>query len=87
MSLDQLVWTRQTYSILDWLGDLGGLIEILHHIGGFLVAPITGFTIRSAMLASFFRFKFSDNNNGRKSKVVHPKPVVEAELETEEAAA
>ena len=45
MSLDQMTWMRQTYSILDWLGDLGGLIEILHYIGSFLVKPIAQFTL------------------------------------------
>ena len=37
MSMDQMNWTRSTYSILDWLGDLGGLLDILLKIGELLV--------------------------------------------------
>ena len=40
MSLDQMNWNRATYSILDWLGDLGGLLDILLKIGELLVEPI-----------------------------------------------
>lgn len=37
MSMDQMNWTRSTYSLLDWLGDLGGLLVILLKIGEFVV--------------------------------------------------
>ena len=31
MSLDRVNWNRQTYSLLDWLGDLGGLADALFY--------------------------------------------------------
>lgn len=37
MSMNQMNWTRSTYSLLDWLGDLGGLLQILLKIGEFVV--------------------------------------------------
>ena len=37
---------RQTYSILDWLGDVGGLLDGLKIIGSLLIAPIASFTMR-----------------------------------------
>jgi len=31
---------RSTYSLLDWVGDVGGLLDGLRILGGFLIAPI-----------------------------------------------
>ena len=39
LAQDQLTWTRQTYSSLDWVGDLGGLYEALKVAGGLIVLP------------------------------------------------
>ena len=57
MSLDSMMWSRQTYSILDWLGDIGGLLEIMFYIGSVLVEPVANFTLHTTMMASFFRYK------------------------------
>ena len=46
MLLDVINWNRQTYSLLDWLGDLGGLLDILLHIGHVLVLPIASFNLK-----------------------------------------
>ena len=45
MSLDVTNWNRETYSLLDWLGDLGGLLDILLHIGNVIVAPLAAFNL------------------------------------------
>lgn len=37
MSLDLVTWGRQTYNLLDWLGDLGGLFDALRYIAETLV--------------------------------------------------
>ena len=37
MSLDLVTWSRQTYSLLDWLGDLGGLFDALWYIASLVV--------------------------------------------------
>ena len=43
--LNTVNWTRETYSVLDWLGDLGGLLDILIKIGEYLVEPVAQFTV------------------------------------------
>lgn len=36
---------RQTYSLLDWLGDVGGLFEGLNVIGAYILAPIASYAM------------------------------------------
>ena len=38
---------RQTYSLLDWLGDCGGLLDALFFIGEIFVNPISLYFARS----------------------------------------
>ena len=43
---------RKTYSILEWLGDVGGLREGLLLIGVSLVAPFANFALQFASLSN-----------------------------------
>ena len=43
---------RKTYSILEWMGDVGGLFDGLKIVGGFLIWPIATFTMRLEMLSA-----------------------------------
>ena len=45
MSPNKQVYNRQTYSLLDWLGDLGGLYDALILIASLIVAPISAFNL------------------------------------------
>ena len=54
MSLDLLTWMRQTYSLLDWLGDLGGLFDALWYIVSLIVRPASAFALQKTLL-TFFR--------------------------------
>ena len=47
---------RKTYSMLEWLGDIGGLFEGLNGIGYFLVAPLAAFAMKMELLTSTFSF-------------------------------
>ena len=47
---------RKTYSLLELLGDAGGLFEGLNGIGVFLVAPIANFAMKMELLTSTFSF-------------------------------
>ena len=71
-NLDQMVWNRQTYALLDWLGDLGGLYDALQHICRVMIGPISAFTLNSSLLTSLFRLKERDSDikdgNGRESQ-------------------
>ena len=50
---------RQTYHMLEWLGDVGGLFEGLSVIGSFLVARIATFAMKMELLT--FTFSFAKN--------------------------
>ena len=52
---DKIVIERQTYSTLDWLGDVGGLYEMLILIGAFFMYPISQFSLSAAILVKNFR--------------------------------
>ena len=55
-SPDLIVIERQTYSLLEWLGDVGGLFDALVIIGEFLVGPISAFALKATLLSKIFRF-------------------------------
>lgn len=46
---------RQTYSILDWLGDIGGLYDSLFIILSFALSPVAAFKLQQTMLTKLFR--------------------------------
>ena len=46
---------RKTYSILELLGDVGGLLDGLKLIGGFLVTPIVTFAMKVKLMAGGFK--------------------------------
>ena len=54
-SMDQNFITRETYSLLDYLGDLGGLFDALKIIGYILISPVSGFALNSRLLTTIFR--------------------------------
>ena len=51
---------RQTYSLLELMGDVGGLFDCLIIIGKFLVLPIASFALNEILLQSL---------QGRKPKI------------------
>ena len=46
---------RVTYSLLEWLGDIGGLHDALLTIGGALCGPIAAFMMKNEILEHAFR--------------------------------
>ena len=48
------VFERQTYSLLEWLGDVGGLYDGELLIGRFIVGPLADFAVSSALLTKIF---------------------------------
>ena len=57
INLDRYQWSRQTYNILDWLGDCGGLFDALMYISKPLLAPFSAFAVQSLLYDTFFRYK------------------------------
>lgn len=60
LSLHKKVINRQTYSLLDWLGDFGGLIDGLYYLCKFLMSPVTAFSLQATLLSTLFRQRPSD---------------------------
>ena len=55
MSLDKLVINRETYSLLDWLGDLGGLFDALKLIAQVIIYPVSSFSLSATLMSKLFR--------------------------------
>ena len=51
---------RQTYSLLEWIGDIGGFYDGLKIIASFFVTPIATSALNSQLLAQYFKLE----NNG-----------------------
>lgn len=47
---------RSTYSVLDWIGDIGGLFDGLYAIGRYFVAPAAHFTVQAKLLSTLYSF-------------------------------
>lgn len=47
VSQDEFMTERDTYSLLEWLGDVGGLFDMLKLIGSWLVVPFASFRLSS----------------------------------------
>ena len=60
--------TRQTYSFLDWLGDMGGLFDAFYLMGMIIVSPISKFALKTELLSSMFRYRGSEE--GLKSRTL-----------------
>ena len=57
MSQDQITWNRQTYSILDYIGDLGGLLDGLRYACTFIIAPFQSFQLHQLLLTIIFKYR------------------------------
>lgn len=60
-SSDRNLINRSTYSLLDWLGDLGGLLDALYLFGFVMIHPIARFAVDSKILSSLFRYRGSED--------------------------
>ena len=50
---------RQTYSTLEWLGDVGGLYDMLCLLGRNLISPFATFALNAELLTQAFLFASS----------------------------
>ena len=57
LSLHKKVVNRQSYSLLDWLGDFGGLIDGLYYFCKFLISPVVAFSLQATLLSTLFRVR------------------------------
>ena len=57
VSFDSSVTERETYGLLEWLGDIGGLTDALRYLGQFLIMPIASYSLKVDLLSTIFRRK------------------------------
>ena len=50
------VINRQTYGLLDWLGDCGGLLDALFFIGEGLMQPLAAFAVQSKLVSMIISY-------------------------------
>lgn len=50
---------RQTYSLLAWIGDVGGLLDGLWYMFKIIVRPFTAFAVKAEVLSQVFRLSGS----------------------------
>ena len=57
LNQDTKVTSRQTYSLLEWLGDVGGLADALYIIGYIMLGEIELACLKDYLLTKIFRLK------------------------------
>ena len=61
---------RKTDSLLDWLGDWGGLLDSLYFLGDILVSPLSAYMMRSKLAQLLVKVLPSEfKNNGASKKL------------------
>ena len=55
MSQEKTFIERETYSLLDWIGDIGGLFDGLCLLASKLIAPIAAYAMRFELLSQTFK--------------------------------
>ena len=51
VSLDSNVTERETYNILEFLGDIGGLLDAFYYSLQFILAPLLSFQLKNDLLS------------------------------------
>ena len=63
MSQDLITWNRQTYSVLDYIGDLGGLLDGLKYVCLLIALPFSNFSLSQLILTQIFRYRPRESSN------------------------
>ena len=56
-SADQRQISRKTYSLLDWIGDIGGFFDGLNAILGFFLRPLAVYALNTKLTSLIVHFK------------------------------
>ena len=59
---------RQTYSLLEWVGDVGGLFDGLKLVGTILVAPFAAFAVQTEVLTSALKVHLFREDSSNETK-------------------
>lgn len=63
MHRDRIFWNRQTYSLLDYLGDLGGLTDALMFICRAIIGSYSTFSLQVALTEKFVKVRKHGNKD------------------------
>ena len=65
LNLDKqrLVIMRETYDVLSFLGDVGGLTDCLLLIGKIILKPFTSYSLQTFLLSGLFRMQPLNTHN------------------------
>ena len=55
MDMNKQIIIRQTYGVLDYFGDIGGLIDGLYYLIAFICSPFWKYNYASHMLTKLFK--------------------------------
>ena len=56
---------RSTYTMLEWLGDIGGLFEALVFLGRMTIAPVAAIAMQAKLLTKAFWYLDPQGISGR----------------------
>ena len=68
---------RDTYSLLDWLGDIGGLLDALKYLVQIIIMPYVSYTYKSQLLTKMFRFQPSQSSELEKQNSLKVRYITE----------
>ena len=74
MSLDTVQHSREIYSVLDFLGDVGGLYSILLDLGSLLISIITFFfgdALQAFLLKSLYKWESFDDARDKSDQLAN----------------
>ena len=60
---------RKTDSLLDWLGDWGGLLDSLFFLADILVSPLSAFMMKSKLASLLVKFLPSESTKYQKGRI------------------
>ena len=68
LSQETTMIERQTYNLLEWVGDVGGLYDGLRLIFSSIIAPVAAFAMQSELLSLAFKQVDQTESTERKTK-------------------
>lgn len=68
LEVDQLTHTRVVYTFMDFIGDMGGVSDIMLQLASWLIGSYAAFHASWATVSALYRIKLPDGNIYAKSK-------------------
>ena len=69
MATEKTIWERKSYSILELLGDVGGLFDCLSLIARNVINPFTLFVLNAEILQKAFRLVDVEKKDNTDNKI------------------